>query len=86
MTMIPAIPVMTSARQLSLSAVLGCATAALPTLEVQGIAARPATANAVFAPFASPAADAAKRERTAGTAHRGNAATVWGSPAWSPPI
>ncbi|GAA4093380.1 hypothetical protein ACFFOS_10180 [Nocardioides kongjuensis] len=82
----PVFPVMTSAWQPTLSATLGCATSALATLEVQGIAARPATAATGFAPFAV-AAKAVKRERIAGTDHRGsNAAYVPGVHAWSPPI
>ncbi|MCR1785962.1 hypothetical protein KVF89_25740 [Nocardioides carbamazepini] len=92
-TMNPVFPVMTSAWQPTLSATLGCATSALATLEVQGIAARPATVPTAFAPFAGAscvavAADAAKRERAiTGTDHRGsNAAYVPGLLAWSPPI
>ena len=77
----PVFPVMTSAWQPTLSATLGCATSALATLEVQGIAARPATLATGLAPFA------VKRERIAGTDHRGtNAAYVPGIHAWSPPI
>ena len=87
----PVFPVMTSAWQPTLSATLGCATSALATLEVQGIAVRPATVATAFAPFAGAplalASTAAKRERIAGTDHRGaNAAYVPGLPAWSPPI
>ncbi|WGY00513.1 hypothetical protein QI633_18440 [Nocardioides sp. QY071] len=82
----PVFPVMTSAWQPTLSATLGCATSALATLEVQGIAARPATALFAVAPFAVVATDAVKRERIAGTDHRGaNAAYVPGPLAWSPP-
>lgn len=82
-TMNPVFPAMTSAWQPTLSA-LGCATSALATFEVQGIAARPATVATGFEPLA---ATAAKRERIAGTDHRGsNAADVPGIHAWSPPI
>ncbi|WP_418059727.1 hypothetical protein [Pimelobacter simplex] len=88
------IPAMTSAwqRPLSPSAFLGCATSALPTFEVQGIAARAIAPNAAFAPFATLAAavatDAVKRERAhAGMGRRGTTtAYVPGSLAWSPPI
>ncbi|MBM0126314.1 hypothetical protein [Pimelobacter simplex] len=83
----PVFPVMTSAWQPTLSATLGCATSALATLEVQGIAARPATLPTAFAPSTVVATDVAKRERIAGTDHRGtNAAFVPGVHAWSPPI
>jgi hypothetical protein len=82
----PVFPVMTSAWQPTLSATLGCATSVLATLEVQGIAARPATLVTDFAPVAV-AAKAVKRERIAGTDHRGgNAAFIPGVHAWSPPI
>ncbi len=88
------IPAMTSAWQLPLSpsASLGCATSALPTFEVPGIAARAIAPNAAFAPFATLAAaavatDAVKRERAhAGMGQRGTTAYVPGSLAWSPPI
>jgi len=86
----------TSAWQLPLSATAGCAMgvrttgapAALATLEVQGIAVRPAAFATAAAPCAAVTADATKRQRgLAGTRHSGtNAAYVWGSPAWSPPI
>ncbi|GAA3539608.1 hypothetical protein [Nocardioides daeguensis] len=82
----PVFPVITSAWQPRLSA-LGCATSAFATLEVQGIAARPATVATGVEPFAVVAAEAAKRERIAGTDHRGSsAAYVPGVHAWSPPI
>lgn len=78
--------------QLALSA-LACATSALATLEVQGIAVRPSTtpAAAAFAPFAATGGDVAladalfvKRERgTSGKGQRGIAAHVPGPPAWS---
>ncbi len=79
--------------QLSLSA-LACATSALATLEVQGIAVRPSTADAAaLAPIAAISGDAAqadgptvKRERaTSGKGQRGFAAHVPGPPAWSHP-
>lgn len=90
-TMIPMTDV--NVWQISLTA-LDCATSALATLEVQGIAVRPAApASAAFAPFA--AGDAAlatdvtavKRERAlTGNGHRGiTSAVVPGSPAWSHP-
>lgn len=85
MTMNPVIPANASAWQLTLSASLGTATSALATLEVQGIATRPATT--LVAPCAAVATDAAKRERAfTGKGHRGVFAIVPGSPAWSPPI
>lgn len=92
MTMNPVFPVMTSAWQPTLSATLGCATAALATLEVQGTVARPATAPTAVtpfagAPFAVVAIDAKRERAIAGTDHRGsNAAYVPGPLAWSPPI
>lgn len=79
--------------QLSLSA-LTCATSALATLEVRGIAVRPSTAAAAaFAPIAALRGDLAqieapsfKRERgTSGMGQRGIAAHVPGPPAWSHP-
>ena len=98
MVMIPATPATTTAWQRPLlsaspSAFLGCAPSALPTFEVQGVAARAIAPNAAFAPFAAIAAaavatDAAKRERVnAGMGRRGTvAALVPGSLSWSPPI
>ncbi len=80
---------------LSPSASLGCAAFALRTVEVQGIAARPAAPTAAFAPFGAVAAaavaidaPAVKRERAiAGTGQHGTTAVyVPGSLAWSPPI
>ncbi|GEB12791.1 hypothetical protein ACIRN4_08125 [Pimelobacter simplex] len=86
-------PAMTSAWQLTLSpsACPSCATSALPTFEVPGIAARAIAPNAAFAPFATLAAAVAtgalKRERAhAGMGQRGTTAYVPGSLAWSPPI
>lgn len=94
-------PAMTSAWQLTLSpsafpgyaisARPGCASSALPTVPVVGLAARAIAPNAAFAPFATLAAavatDAVKRERAyAGMGQRGTTADVLGSPAWSPPI
>lgn len=80
--------------QLALSA-LDCATSALATLEVQGFAVRPSTADAAaFAPIAANGGELAqadgpsvKRERgTTGIGHRGAiAAHVPGPPAWSHP-
>ena len=87
MTMYPFSTANSSAWQLSLSA-LGCATSALATLQVQGIAMRPATIPTVFAPFALVATDAAPRKRaiTAKAVRGSDAAHVPGLPAWSPPI
>ena len=90
-TMIPMTDV--NVWQISLTA-LDCATSALATLEVQGIAVRPAApTSAAFAPFAAGEAaladdvTAVKRERAlTGMGHRGNTtAYVPGSPAWSHP-
>ncbi len=70
MTLKPATTAMTSAWQPTLSATLGCATTALATYEVQGIAVRPVI----------------ERDRAvAGAAHRGGFAAKPGSLAWSPP-